>query len=189
MKVVAFNGSPRQNGNTAESLKLVLGELEKKGIETELVQLGGQKVFGCLACGMCAKNKDKRCARKDDEMNKFIEKAAEADGILIGSPTYFSNVSPEVKAFIDRCGYVNIANDRSLLRGKVGAAVVSVRRAGSNFVYSAINFFFGISEMTIPGSTYWNMTLSRDIGDLQKDEEGIQTFKTLGKNMASLLKK
>lgn len=189
MKVIAFNGSPRKNGNTAESLKLVLEELEKEGVETELVQLGGQKLFGCSACEMCFKNKDNRCARKDDEMNKFIEKAAEADGVLIGSPTYFGNVSTEVKAFIDRCGCVNIANDRNLLRGKIGAAVVSVRRSGSSFVYSAINFFFGSNEMTIPGSIGWNMTLSRDIGDLQKDEEGIHTFKTLGKNMATLLKK
>lgn len=189
MKVIAFNGSPRKNGNTAESLKLVLGELEKEGVQTELVQLGGQKLFGCLACGMCFENKDKRCVRKDDEMNKFIEKAAEADGILIGSPTYFANVSTEVKAFIDRCGCVNIANDRNLLRGKVGAAVVSVRRSGSSFVYSAINFFFGSNEITIPSSIGWNMTLSRDIGDLQKDDEGIQTFKTLGKNMARFLKK
>ncbi|AFM40135.1 multimeric flavodoxin WrbA [Desulfosporosinus acidiphilus SJ4] len=188
MKVVAFNGSPRANGNTAQSLKMVLAELEKEGIETEIVQLGGRKVFGCLACGQCGKNKDNRCARKDDEMNTFIEKIEKADGIIIGSPTYFSNVSTEVKALIDRCGYVAKSNGGSLLRGKVGTAVVSVRRAGSTFTYSAINFFFGIAEMTICSSSYWNMTLSRDPGDVQKDEEGIQTFQVLGQNMAKLLK-
>jgi multimeric flavodoxin WrbA len=188
MKVVAFNGSPRINGNTAQSIQIVLEELKKEGIETEFVQLGGRKVFGCLACGKCWENKDNRCVRKDDEMNTFIEKMQEADGIIIGSPTYFSNVSTEVKALIDRCGFVAKANDGLMLRGKVGAAVVSVRRAGSNFVYSAINFFFGIAEMTIPGSSYWNMTLSLEPGDVQKDEEGIQTFQTLGKNMAKLLK-
>ncbi|MGC7872906.1 flavodoxin family protein [Desulfosporosinus sp. FKB] len=188
MKVVAFNGSPRVNGNTAQSLKMVLAELEKEGIETEIVQLGGRKVFGCLACGQCGNNQDNRCARKDDEMNTFIEKIEQADGVIIGSPTYFSNVSTEVKALIDRCGYVAKANGGALLRGKVGTAVVSVRRAGSTFTYSAINFFFGIAEMIICSSSYWNMTLSRDPGDVQKDEEGIQTFQVLGQNMAKLLK-
>ena len=105
MKVVAFNGSPRTNGNTAQSLQMVLKELEKEGIETELIQLGGHKVFGCLACGKCYERRDNTCARQDDEMNNFIAKMNEADGILIGSPTYFSNVSTEVKALIDRCGF------------------------------------------------------------------------------------
>jgi Multimeric flavodoxin WrbA len=188
MKVVAFNGSPRVNGNTAQSLKIVLAELEKEGIETEVVQLGGRKVFGCLACGKCGENKDNRCARKDDEMNTFIEKIEGADGIIIGSPTYFSNVSSEVKALIDRCGYVAKANGGDLLRGKVGTSVVSVRRAGSTFAYSAINFFFGIAEMIICSSSYWNMTLSCNPGDVQNDAEGIQTFQVLGKNMEKLLK-
>ena len=188
MKVVAFNGSPRANGNTAQSIQIVFAELQKEGIETELVQLGGRKVFGCLACGKCWENKDNRCVRQDDEMNTFIEKMQEADGIIIGSPTYFRNVSTEVKALIDRCGFVAKANDGEMLRGKVGAAVVSVRRAGSTFVYSAINFFFGIAEMVIPSSSYWNMTLSLEPGDVQKDEEGIQTFQTLGRNMVKLLK-
>lgn len=188
MKVVAFNGSPRINGNTAQSIQIVFAELEKEGIETELVQLGGRKVYGCLACGKCWETKDNRCIRQDDEMNGFIQKMREADGIIIGSPTYFSNVSTEVKALIDRCGFVAKANDGEMLRGKVGAAVVSVRRAGSTFVYSAINFFFGIAEMIVPGSSYWNMTLSLEPGDVQKDEEGIQTFQTLGRNMAKLLK-
>ncbi len=189
MKVVAFNGSPRVDGNTAQSIRIVLAELEKEGIETELVQLGGRKVFGCLACGRCFETRDNRCIRRDDEMNDLIAKIQAADGIIIGSPTYFSNVSTEVKAFIDRCGFVNKANDGDLLRGKVGTAVVAVRRAGSNFVYSAINFFFGIAEMVIPGSSYWNMTLALEPGDVQKDEEGIVTFQTLGRNMAKLLKK
>ncbi len=189
MKVVAFNGSPKVNGNTAQSIRIVFEELEKEGIETELVQLGGQKVFGCSDCKRCRENKNNRCARQDDNMNYFIEKMIEADGIIIGSPTYFSNVTTEVKALIDRCGYVAGANGKVWLRGKVGAPVVSVRRAGSNFTYSAINFFFGINEMIVPGSSYWNMTLSRDPGDVQKDEEGIRTFRNLGKNMAWVMKK
>lgn len=189
MKVIAFNGSPRKEGNTAQSIRIVLNELEKEGIETEFIQLGGSKVFGCLACNKCFERKDNRCIRKDDEMNDFIAKIQEADGVIIGSPTYFSNVSTEVKALIDRTGYVNKANGGNLLRGKAGAGVVSVRRAGATFVYSAINFYFGIAEMVVPGSSYWNMTLSLHPGDVQKDAEGIRTFETLGRNMASLVKK
>ncbi|AEV68882.1 flavodoxin family protein [Acetivibrio clariflavus] len=188
MKVVAFNGSPRVNGNTAQSLEIVLEEIRKEGIETELIQVGGKKLSGCKACMMCRKNQDKRCAIQDDEMNSFIEKMIEADGIIIGSPTYFSNVTAEIKALIDRCGYVAKSNG-GFLKGKVGAPVVAVRRAGSNFTYAAINFFFGISEMIVPGSTYWNMTLALQPGDVWKDEEGIATFRTLGKNIAALLKK
>ena len=188
MKVIAFNGSPRHSGNTAQSLQIVMEELAKEGIETEMIQLGGRKVFGCLACGKCREMQNNRCVRQDDDMNSFIQKMQEADGILIGSPTYFSNVSTEVKALIDRCGFVSKANGGNLLRGKIGAPVVAVRRAGSTFVYSAINFFFGIAEMPIATSSYWNMTLALEPGEVQKDEEGIQTFRTLGKNMAKLLK-
>lgn len=188
MKVVAFNGSPRKNGNTAQSIQIVLEELQKEGIETEVIQLGGRKVFGCLACNRCWETQDNRCIRQDDEMNSFIAKIQAADGVIIGSPTYFSNVSTEVKALIDRCGYVSKANGGELLRGKVGAAVVAVRRAGATFTYSAINFFFGIAEMIIPGSSYWNMTLALQPGDVQQDEEGKETFRTLGRNMAQLLK-
>ncbi|TCL75161.1 multimeric flavodoxin WrbA [Hydrogenispora ethanolica] len=187
MKVVAFNGSPRVDGNTAQSIQIVFAELQKAGIETELIQLGGKKVFGCLACGKCWDSRDMRCARKDDAINDLIQKISAADGIIIGSPTYFSNVSTEVKALIDRCGFVNKANGGALLRGKVGAAVVAVRRAGATFVYSAINFFFGIAEMIIPGSSYWNLTVALEPGEVQQDGEGIETFRTLGRNMAQLL--
>ena len=188
MKVVAFNGSPRVGGNTEQAIKIVFDELRKHGIETELVQLGGRKVYGCLACGKCREKKDNRCVRKDDEMNTYIQKMLEADGIILGSPVYFSNVSTEIKALIDRCGFVAKANG-DVLKGKVGAAVVSARRAGATFTYAAINMFFGISQMIVPGSSYWNMTLALQPGDIQKDAEGIRTFKTLGQNMAHLLQK
>jgi len=188
MKVVAFNGSPRVGGNTEQAIKIVFGELQKCGIETELVQLGGRKVYGCLACGKCREKKDNRCVRKDDEMNTYIQKMLEADGIILGSPVYFSNVSTEIKALIDRCGFVSKANGDTL-KGKVGVAVVVARRAGATFTYAAINMFFGISQMIVPGSSYWNMSLALQPGDIQKDEEGIRTFKTLGQNMASLLQK
>ena len=141
MKVVAFNGSPRMNGNTAQSIQLVFKELERAGIETELIQLGGRKVYGCLACGKCFEKQDQRCIRQDDEMNTFIQKIKEADGIIIGSPTYFSNVSTEVKALIDRCGFVNKANGGDILRGKVGAAVVAVRRPVLHLPFQPLTFF------------------------------------------------
>ncbi len=188
MKVIAFNGSPRPKGNTAQGLRIVLDELEKEGIETEFIQLGGRKVFGCLACGICHKNRDGKCARRDDDMNELLAKICKADGILIGSPTYYGNVSTEVKALIDRAGFVSGANG-GLLRRKVGASVIAVRRGGAVSVYSAINNFFAITEMIIPGSTYWNFLFGLQPGDMQNDEEGIRNMENLGQNMAWLLKK
>jgi len=188
MKVIAFNGSARKNGNTAILINYVLRELEKEGIETELIQLKGKKVQGCIACMKCFENKDQRCAVDTDDVNSFIEKMIEADGIILGSPTYFANISTELKALIDRSGMTSIANDRMLKR-KVGAAVVAVRRAGSIHAFNAINHFFFIEEMIVPGSTYWNMGIGLDKGDVENDEEGIHTMKVLGENMAWLLKK
>jgi len=187
MKVVAFNGSPRKEGNTSLSIKTVFEELEKEGLETELVQLGGANIRGCRACYKCFENKNLKCIQKDD-LNGFIEKMIGADGIIIGSPTYFANVSTEVKALIDRAGLVSRANDY-LLKRKVGAAVVAARRAGATHVYSSINYFFGISQMIIPCSSYWNLAYGRNPGEVLNDEEGMATFRDLGRNMAWLLKK
>ncbi|MBO8128409.1 MAG: flavodoxin family protein [Peptococcaceae bacterium] len=187
MKVVAFNGSPRKNGNTAQAIRVVLEELESQGIATEFIQLGGTNVHGCRACMRCAKNKDGRCSWDDDDMNIFIDKMREADGIIIGSPVYFSNVTAEVKALIERAGFVALRNG-NFLRRKVGAAVVVMRRAGGTFTYAAINYFFGITEMIVPASNYWNLGVGLSPGEVQKDEEGIETFRTLGRNMAWLLK-
>jgi len=188
MKVVAFNGSPRKEGNTSQSLQVVLGELQKEGIETALIQIGGKNIHGCTACYKCFENKDRECAIKDDELNNYLKEMIEADGIIIGSPVYFSNVTSEVKAFMDRAGLVARSND-SLLKRKVGAAVVAVRRAGATFAFSAINFFFFIQQMIVPGSIYWNLAIGREPGEVQKDAEGMMTFKTLGQNMAWLIKK
>jgi len=187
MKVVAFNGSPRKEGNTFHAVNIVLEELKKAGIETEYVHLGGSDVKGCRACYKCFELKDRRCIQKDD-MNSFIEKMTAADGIIIGSPTYFANVSTEVKALIDRAGLVARANDM-LLKRKVGTAVVAFRRAGGTDVYSAINYFFGINSMIIPGSSYWSIGMGRNPGEVLNDEEGVATFRNLGDNMAWLLKK
>ncbi len=188
MKVVAFNGSPRKEGNTAALIRHVLTELEKEGIETETVQVGGKSIHGCTACVKCFENKDKKCVIDKDIVNECIEKMIEADGIILGSPTYFADLTPELKALIDRSGFVAGANG-GLFRRKVGAAVVAVRRAGSIHVFDSINHFFTISQMIIPGSSYWNVGIGLAEGDVEKDEEGIRTMETLGQNMAWLLKK
>jgi multimeric flavodoxin WrbA len=184
MKVVAFNGSARKDGNTAILIRQVLQILEKEGIETELIQLAGQQIRGCTACGICQKIQNKRCEIVNDSVNAYIEKMAAADGIILGSPTYFSMVTSEMKALIDRAGFVGRANG-DMFKRKVGVAVVAVRRAGS----IPINHFFLISQMIIPGSSYWNIGIGLKKGDVEKDQEGLKTMKALGKNMAWLLKK
>jgi multimeric flavodoxin WrbA len=188
MKVVAFNGSARKDGNTAILIGYVSRELEKEGVETELIQLSGSRIHGCIACMKCFENKDQRCSVKDDIVNDCIEKMLAADGIILGSPTYFANVSTEMKALIDRAGMVSRANNDMLAR-KVGAAVVAVRRAGAIHVFNSINHFFFIGQMVVPGSSYWNLGMGRQKGEVEKDDEGIQTMKNLGRNMAWLLKK
>jgi multimeric flavodoxin WrbA len=188
MKVVAFNGSARKDGNTAILIRHVFGELEKEGIGIELFQFSGKKIKGCIACFKCWENKDRHCAVKNDVLNDCIDRMVEADGVIIGSPTYFANVSTETKALIDRAGMVARANN-DMFRRKVGAAVVAVRRAGSTHVFNSINHLFFISQMIVPGSSYWNLGIGREIGQVEQDEEGIQTMKVLGQNMAWLLKK
>jgi multimeric flavodoxin WrbA len=187
MKVVAFNGSPRPEGNTAILLRHVLAELEADGIETEVVQLCGQPIRGCTACYKCFGNKDRRCVIEGDIVNECVAKMVEADGILIGSPTYFADVTAETKAVIDRCGMVTRANG-DLLRRKAGAAVVAVRRAGAIHVFDTINHFFLINQVVVPGSSYWNIGVGREPGAVESDGEGIQTMTTLGRNLAWLLK-
>ena len=188
MKVVAFNGSPHKNGNTAILLRRVLAVLEAEGIETELIQLAEQEIHGCTACGACLKTKNKQCIIVNDNINSYIEKIAAADGILLGSPTYISMMTPEMKAFIYRTGTVATAND-DLYKRKVGAAVVTMRRAGGILTFDAINNYFLIGQMIVPGSSYWNNGIGFHQGEVEKDAEGLETMDTLGKNMAWLIKK
>ncbi len=188
MKVVAFNGSARKDGNTAILIRHVLEVLEKEGIETELIQLSGEQIHGCMACGTCRKVKNKECKIVNDNVNIYIQKMAEAVGVILGSPTYFSMMSPEMKALIDRSGFVARSNN-DMFKRKVGAAVVAVRRAGGIPTFDAINHFFLINQMIIPGSSYWNVGIGLNKGDVEKDDEGIKTMEDLGKNMAWLLKK
>lgn len=187
MKVVAFNGSARKGGNTSMLLKHVLGELETEGVETNLVEMAGQQIRGCTACYKCIGNKDKKCVIKSDQANSYIQMMIEADGIILGSPTYFSNVTTEMKALIDRAGFVNRANG-DMLKRKVGASVVAVRRAGGMEAFNSMNHFFLIGQMIVVGSSYWNIGIGLKPGDVEQDEEGIKTMKTLGQNMAWLLK-
>ncbi len=188
MKVVAFNGSARKDGNTAILIREVFSELDAEGITTEMVQLAGKTIRGCTACGKCFENKNNRCAINNDFANECIEKMLEADGIILGSPTYFADVSTEMKALIDRAGFVARAN-QDMLRRKVGAAVVAVRRAGAIHAFDSINHFFLIGQMIMVGSSYWNMGFGLSKGDVEQDQEGLETMRTLGRNMAWLLKK
>jgi multimeric flavodoxin WrbA len=188
IKVVAINGSARKDGNTAILLNQVLDELKKEGIETEMIQLAGETLSGCIACYRCAENKDRKCAVTKDRMNEYIGKMEEAHGILLGSPTYISDMTANMKALVERATLTSRSNG-NLFRRKVGAAVISVRRAGSTHVLSSINYFFLINQMIIPGSSYWNMGIGRNPGEVKNDAEGIQTMKTLGQNMSWLLKK
>ncbi|HHB76466.1 MAG TPA: flavodoxin family protein [Desulfobulbus sp.] len=188
MKVVAFNGSARKDGNTTMLVNYVFAELEKEGIETELVQLAGKHPHGCIACYQCFTKKNRRCAVDIDCINDCIEKMEAADGIILASPTYFADLSPEIKAIIDRCGMVSRANG-DMYRRKVGAAVVARRRGGSIHVFDSLNHFFTIGQMIIVGSSYWNIGVGREKGEVADDVEGVETMRNLGKNMAWLLKK
>lgn len=188
MKVVAFNGSARKDGNTSILVRQVFAELEKEGIETELVQLAGERIRGCIACYQCFARKDRRCAVVEDIANSCVAKMDVADGIIIASPTYFADITSETKALIDRCGMVSRANG-DMFRRKVGAAVVAVRRAGAIHAFDSINHFFFIGQMIVPGSSYWNIGVGREIGEVEKDEEGMRTMRVLGENMAWLLQR
>ena len=188
MKVIAFNSSARKNGNTEILLKNVLEEIKKEGIQTESISLAGEHLKGCAACLGCFKRKDNKCAVTDDKVNEFIEKMISADGIILGSPTYFADMTANLKALIERAGFVSIANG-GLLKRKLGAAVVAVRRGGAAHVFSSINYFFTISEMIIVGSSYWNDGIGMNKGDVNNDAEGLRTMKNLGINMTWLLKK
>ena len=188
MRVIAFNGSARKDGNTALLLNCVLDVLNGEGIETELFQLSGKKINGCRACYKCVENKDQRCSVTDDILNECFEKMLGADGIVLGSPTYFADITTEMKTLIDRAGFVARANGEMFKR-KIGAAVIAARRGGSIHAFDSINHFFLISQMIIPGSNYWNLGFGREKGEVKNDKEALQIMKVLGENMAWLLKK
>lgn len=182
MYAVAINGSPRKGGNTEMLLKEVLSELDAGGWETELVKVGGIAIRGCIACQKCFENKDNKCAVTKDKFNDIFEKLLRADAIIMGSPTYFAAVSADLKAFIERAGYVAYANDHAFT-GKIGAAVVAVRRGGATHAYDTINHMFQMSRMVLPGSTYWNIGIGLGKEDVAEDTEGMDNMRHLGKTI------
>ena len=185
MKAVAINGSPRNGGNTELLLKQVLTPLTEAGWDTEFIQLGGKPIRGCQACYQCFKKKNSRCSQKDDFFNQCMEKMVEADAIILGSPTYFTDVSAEMKALLDRAGLVAVANG-GLFRGKIGASVVAVRRGGGTHAFDTMNHMFLMSGVIVPGSTYWNLGFGLDKGDVAKDDEAARNMKDLGQTIAWL---
>jgi multimeric flavodoxin WrbA len=184
INVLAINGSPRKDGNTSILIRQVLTELENEGIRTETIQLGGKKIHGCTACMKCFENRDGKCVIDDDLVNTCISKMRVADGIILGSPVYFLDVTSEMKALIDRAGFVSFANGL-LFRNKIGNATVAVRRTGASRTADSMLHFLLANEIIVPGLPVTG--IGRDIGDVLKDEEGIARAKSLGQTMAHLV--
>lgn len=187
MKVVAFNGSPKVNGNTYQALKMVGEQLEKEGIDFEIIHVGNKLIHGCTGCGTCRKTQNQKCIISTDPVNEWIQKLIHADGILLGSPVYFASLTGTMKSFLDRAFYVATVNG-SLLRHKVGAAVVAVRRSGGLPTFDQLNNYMNYTEMLMPTTNYWSIIHGLKPGDVEEDEEGKQIMRVLGKNMAWLLK-
>lgn len=188
MKVVAVNGSGRKGGNTASLIEAAFAPLRGAGHECELIELAGKDIRGCTGCGACGREKDRRCHGRSDHLNEIMETVFAADALVLGSPTYFADVTSEMKAFIDRMGYVGRANGNVFAR-KPGAAVVAVRRGGAIHAFDTINHFFLISDMVVAGSSYWNIGIGRDKGEVEGDAEGMRTMTRLGENLAWLLER
>ena len=187
MKILAISGSPRQGGNTVILLQKALDVLAARGFETELISLAGRNILPCLACGGCRNAETPACVQKNDDFHPILEKILAADGLLIGSPVYFGSATPNIMALLDRVGYV--CRPKDLLARKVGASVVVARRAGQNFTFAQLNYFFLISNMIVPGSSYWNIAFGLEKGGVETDAEGLATVRTLAENMGWLLEK
>jgi len=186
MHVVAFNGSPKPSGNTFHAIKMVTDQLEQAGIASEIIQVGSQAIRGCIACGMCRENRDEKCVLPGDEVNGWIQTMKQADGILLGSPVHFAGVGGAMKSFLDRAFYVSGVNG-NLVRHKVGAAVVAVRRSGGLPTFNQLNSFLLYAELLLPTANYWNVIHGTSPGEVAQDAEGVQIMRVLGKNMAWLL--
>jgi len=186
MKALVVCGSPRLEGNTQNLLKVVCDSLNKKNIETELVLLHDKEIKPCIACEKCKETRDRTCATKNDDFNSILELMIKADAFIIGSPVYFGSATSQTTSLLHRAGYVARAND-NFFAGKVGAPVVVARRSGQNFTYAQLLFFFTISDMIVPGSTYWNIAFGRKKGEVTHDEEGIKTVQHFAENTADLL--
>ena len=184
MKVLLINGSPRENGNTARALKEVADTLVAEGIETETVWIGKKPVRGCVACGQCRAKGNGRCVFNDDIANNIIERLESADGIVIGSPTYYGQPNGAFLAVWQRVCFAGGAH----VKAKPAASVAVCRRGGSTAAYQCMNMPFEMLNCPLVTSQYWNVVFGRDEGECEKDTEGMQTMRTLGRNMAWLLK-
>jgi multimeric flavodoxin WrbA len=190
MKVLGISGSPRAGGNTDILVHCALDVIAKEGIQTEFLSLSDRPIKPCTGCRRCAKQATIRCAQDDPAFEGIVERFVEADGIIVGSPVHFGSATPQTMAMLDRVGYVDRCNPVGrFLRRKVGAAIVVARRAGQNFTFAQLNYFFLISEMIVPGSTYWNVAIGREKGEVENDAEGMETTRNLATNMAWLLKR
>jgi multimeric flavodoxin WrbA len=187
MKILAFNGSPHKEGNTFKCLSTVLEEIERFDITTEIIQVGSQRISGCLGCGLCMKNRNERCVQDKDPVNDWTMQAKAADGIILGSPVYFAGITGTMKCFLERMFYINFANE-NFFRHKVCASVVALRRSGGSVTFDELNRFFQSSEMTQVSSNYWNIVHGLESGDVFKDKEGVQVLRILGQNFAWTVK-
>jgi multimeric flavodoxin WrbA len=187
MKVIAINGSPKKEGNTFQALTMIGDELQTGGIDFEIIHVGHKLIHGCLACGKCAINKDEECSIKSDDINKWIQKLKMADGIILGSPVYFSGIAGSMKCFLDRVFYVSGSNG-NLFRHKVGASVVALRRSGGSATFDSMNHYLTNTEMIIATANYWNIIHGRNVGEVNQDLEGKHAMRVLGKNITWLLK-
>jgi len=188
MNVFAVNTSPRKNGNTSIILNEMASILEKNNIKTHIYNIPNEAIRGCTACKTCFEKQNMQCVITNDCINYIVGEMSKADGIILGSPTYYADVNAEMKAIIERVGYVCRANG-NFLRRKVGCGVSAVRRGGAIRVFDTFNHFFLYNEMIVPGSVYWNFAIGREIGEVLNDDEGMRTIKVLAENMAWLLKK
>ncbi|MFT3752151.1 MAG: flavodoxin family protein [Paludibacter sp.] len=187
MKVVAINGSPHKDGNTARSLQVVGEKLKSNGIDFEVVHIGHKAIHGCIACGQCAVKRDGTCGIKNDDLNSLIPAIREADGIVLASPVYYSGIAGTMKSFLDRLFYVSGSNG-NFFRHKVGAALAAVRRTGGSHTLDGLNHYLTYSEMQLATANYWNVVHGRTPGEAGFDNEGVHTLEVLGENMAWMLK-
>lgn len=185
MYALAINASPRKNSNTGICIDHVLQPLKDEGWNTEVIKIGAKPMSGCIACMQCFKRKDNRCSITKDDFNDIYAKMNEADAIILGTPTYFTDVTAEMKALIDRAGYVAVCNGRKFA-GKIGAGVVAVRRGGATHAFDTLNHLFLMSGMVVPGSTYWNMAYGLKEGEAANDTEGLGNMTNLGRMIAWL---
>ena len=187
MKVIAINGSPKENGNTAQALQILLAEVEKKGIDTELITIGNNMIHGCIGCGKCRDAQKGICvAFPNDAVNELLPKLIAADAMVLGSPTYFAGINGTMKSFLDRVFYVAFGHG-GLFRLKYGVAVAVLRRGGGTAAFDELNKYFQISEMTIASGCYWTAVHGRVPGELLQDLEGLRVLRVQGRNLAYLM--